>query len=79
MGTFLGIFLTALVIAWGGVNIVRSLWSDAGAAVEGTTFLGIFTATGHRLTMNKLKKSGRDWQPKIGNLKKTVNSLIRRG
>ena len=79
MGTFFGIFLATLVLAWGGVNIVRSLWADAGNAVEGTTFIGLFTGIGSALTMKKIKKSGREWRPKIWNLRNAVNSLIRRG
>ena len=78
MGTFLGIFLATLATAWMGVNIVRGLWSDAGEAVEGTTFIGIVTGMGSALTMNKMKKSTHGWRPKILNFRNTVNSLRRR-
>ena len=77
MGTFLGIFLTALVVAWTGVNIVRGLWADANEAVQGTTFIGIFTGTGAGLTMSKTRKKANEWRPKIRHLKNTVNSLRR--
>ena len=79
MGTFFGIFLAALVIAWGGVNVVRSLWFDVNNAVAGTTFIGLFTGTGTTLAMKKMKKTSRSWRPKIWNLRNAVNSLIRRG
>jgi|TARA_R110000765_G_scaffold425707_2_gene539303 hypothetical protein len=79
MGTFFGIFLTVLAVAWMVVNVVRSVWSDAGEATENVTFIGVMTGLGSFLTMRKMKKTSRDLEPKVGNVRKAVNSLIRRG
>ena len=79
MGTFFGIFLTVLAVAWMVVNVVRSVWSDAGEAAENVTFIGVMTGLGSFLTMRKMKKTSRDLEPKVGNVRKAVNSLIRRG
>ena len=79
MGTFFGIFVSVLAISWMVVNIVRSVWSDAGDAVENTTFIGVMTGLGSFLSMKKMKKTSREFEPKIGNVRKVVNSLIRRG
>lgn len=75
MATFFGIFISVFAFCWVIVNIARSYWADGADAVEGITWMGIFTGLGTALTLRKAKKMTGKLDPKVGRLRKAVDSL----